>query len=163
MVLNVFIVSYLLFVIFSDTASGSYLHRVASRLFLPAYWLGLRHTWSMYAPDPPFSTTVVEIVGVTPDGEQVNLTPQFLDLHDQLGRTPNLRYITAQMHLQYDYSAPMREELCRRAVAERPDVSDVRVVAYYLATPALTSPPNAPRQLSEAVLAKFPAHRSVDP
>lgn len=136
LLINGFIVQ-MLFILWSwDLPEHSRLKQLVERWRRPIQWLGLAHTWSMFAPDPAQDNYRLLFKLCWSDGSAVVIEPEYLRApHAQRGPV-QYRWLKLKRSLLRAENALLRASVCHYVAAE------------YLAQPAA----DAPAQLIEVQL-----------
>ncbi|NNE36391.1 MAG: hypothetical protein HKN13_14235 [Rhodothermales bacterium] len=101
MVISAFIVAYLVHAIIHNSPFRIIPRRVIRWYVLLGEWAGIDYNWSMYAPDAPIATDLVELHLEMPNGSRREITPPFLNVRDDFNRTSHLRFLTYQRRLRH--------------------------------------------------------------
>ena len=92
------------------------LRRVVDIVYKPLVWIGLRHGWTMFAPEVPDATRIVVAGAVFSDGEfEVIPLPGLAD-DSGFRKARDLRYITFQYKLGKANTDYLKPALCRYAL-----------------------------------------------
>lgn len=108
---------------------GRFSQRVASRFARTVHWLGLSHTWSMFAPKPISHNEVLRFRLVYADGTFEDVIPVFFPTMTGIPAMCDVRHLKVMHSLSVDGNEAFKDSFARYLLAHLVSPQEAQQVA----------------------------------